>query len=102
MQRQTDTLVWVLYDISLDRARDKVAHLCKEAGLYRVQKSVFLGKIARNRLDELQLQIDDLKDEVTDSVYIFPMCEADFKKVRLMGQAFDKKLVTDALLALFA
>lgn len=73
----------------------------KEAGLYRVQKSVFLGTIARNRLDELQLEIEALTDPDDDSVYIFPMCDEDFRKVRLLGQAFDKKLVTDEVRALF-
>lgn len=97
----TETLVWIVYDITDDRVRSKVAKLSKEAGLYRVQKSVFLGTIERNRLDELHLQIEDLMDEETDSVYIFPMCEPDFKKVILLGQAFDRKLVTDEVLALF-
>lgn len=99
--KTTETLVWILYDIVADRPRTKVARRCKEAGLYRVQKSVFLGTIDRNRLDELRLQIEDLTDEDLDSVYIFPMCEPDFRKVMLLGQAFDKKLVTDEVRALF-
>lgn len=99
--KQTDTLVWIIYDITNDRSRSKIAKLCKEAGLYRVQKSVFLGTIARNRLDELNMQIEEHIEEQTDSVYIFPLCEPDFKKVRTMGQAFDRKLVTDEIKALF-
>ena len=99
--KQTDTLVWILYDISENKPRSQVAKLCKEAGLYRVQKTVFLGTIDRNRLDELHMQIEELMDEDTDSVYIFPMCGPDFKKVLLMGQAFDRKLVTDEVKALF-
>jgi len=99
--KPTETLVWIIYDITIDRARGKVAKLCKEAGLYRVQKSVFLGTITPNRLDELSMQIEELIDEDTDSIYIFPLCQADFKKVQTMGQAFDKKLVTDEVKALF-
>lgn len=99
--RNTETLVWVIYDISADRPRGKVAKLCKEAGLYRVQKSAFLGTIERNRLDELSLRIDDHLDKTTDSLYIFPMCEPDFRKVILKGQAFDRELVTDEIKALF-
>ena len=99
--KQTETLVWILYDISENKLRSQVAKLCKQAGLYRVQKSVFLGTIVRNRLDELRMEIEDLIDKITDSVYIFPMCEPDFKKVNLLGQAFDEKLVTDQVRALF-
>ena len=99
--KKTETLVWIIYDISMDKIRSRVAKLCKNAGLYRVQKSAFLGSIERKRLQELADMIDAIKDEQTDSVYIFPMCEADFKKVRLLGQAFDKRLVTNEVLALF-
>lgn len=99
--KTTETLVWILYDIVENKPRTKVAKLCKEAGLYRVQKSVFLGTIERNRLDELRLAIEELTDDQVDSVYIFPMCEPDFKKVILMGQAFDRKMVTDEIRILF-
>ena len=99
--KTTETLVWIIYDIVENKPRTRIARLCKEAGLYRVQKSVFLGTIERNRLDELRLQIDEWVDHEVDSVYIFPMCEPDFKKVILLGQAFDKKLVTDQVRALF-
>ena len=99
--KTTETLVWILYDIVENKPRTKVAKLCKEVGLYRVQKSVFLGTIERNRLDELRLAIEELTDDQVDSVYIFPMCEPDFKKVILMGQAFDRKMVTDEIRILF-
>lgn len=99
--KTTATLVWIIYDIVDDKPRAKIAKLCKEAGLYRVQKSVFLGTIERNRLDELRLQIEAWENDEVDSVYIFPMCEADFKKVILLGQAFDKRMVTDEVQALF-
>ncbi|MBK1695120.1 CRISPR-associated endonuclease Cas2 [Chromatium weissei] len=99
--KTTETLVWIMYDIVENKVRSKVAQHCKNAGLYRVQKSVFLGTIVRNRLDELRLKIETLTDANVDSVYIFPMCEMDFKKVILLGQAFDKQLVTDEVRALF-
>jgi CRISPR-associated protein Cas2 len=70
-------------------------------GLYRVQKSVFLGTLDPGEIDEMSLRIkEEIKEEV-DSVYIFPMCEPDFKKVKLLGQAFDKNLVTDEIKSLF-
>jgi len=99
--KPTETLVWIIYDIVVDKSRSKVAKLCREAGLYRVQKSVFLGTIEPNRLDELTIQFEDLINEKTDSIYVFPLCQADFKKVQTLGQAFDKKLVTDEVKALF-
>lgn len=99
--KQTETLVWVIYDISANKPRARVAKCCKEAGLYRVQKSVFLGVIERNRLDELVMRIEEWIDTDSDSTYVFPMCRPDFKKAILLGQAFDRELVTDEVKALF-
>jgi CRISPR-associated protein Cas2 len=93
-------LTWVLYDIVKDRARDKAAKACLQAGLYRVQKSVFLGTLAENERDELSIRLEALIDEECDSVYIFPMCRPDFSKVNLLGQAFDQELVCDEVRAL--
>jgi CRISPR-associated protein Cas2 len=94
-------LVWAVYDISCNKKRNKIAKMCKGYGLYRVQKSVFLGTLNRNEIDELSLQSQEIIDEEVDSVYIFPMCDDDFKKVKLLGQAFDKKLVSDEVIAKF-
>jgi len=94
-------IVWVLYDIKKDKPRAKTAKLCKLAGLYRVQYSVFLGNLEANEKDTLQLQIEELIDEETDSVYLFPMSKNELKQTALLGQAFDKKLVTDQVKALF-
>ena len=94
-------IIWVLYDIEKDKARNKVAKLCKQAGLYRVQYSVFLGTLENNEKDSLRLQIEELINIDKDSVYIFTMNKTELQQSALLGQAFDKKLVTDQVQALF-
>ncbi len=94
-------IAWVLYDIQKDKPRAKVAKLCKQAGLYRVQKSVFLGTLTANEKDTLELQIEELIDEKVDSVYIFPMSKNELKDTVLLGQAFDKDMVSDEVRELF-
>jgi len=94
-------IIWVLYDIKKDKPRTRIAKLCKQAGLYRVQYSVFLGNLETNDKDTLQLQLEELINEKTDSVYIFPMSKNELKQTALLGQAFDKKLVTDEVKSLF-
>jgi CRISPR-associated protein Cas2 len=94
-------ICWVLYDIRKNRPRDKVAKACKKSGLYRVQKSVFLGSMEENEKDTLQLMVNELIDVENDSVYIFPMNKNELKQTALLGQAFDKKLITDEVKALF-
>lgn len=94
-------LTWIVYDITQNKARSRVAKICKGYGLYRVQKSAFLGDINRNQIDELALKCKELTDKDKDSVYVFPMCSEDFMKVRIIGKAFDKELVADKVKALF-
>jgi CRISPR-associated protein Cas2 len=94
-------IVWVMYDIKKDRVRTKVSKICQQAGLYRVQYSVFLGTLEKNEFDSIQLQLADLIDEDNDSVYIFPMSKDELQQTVLLGQAFDKDFVTDEVRSLF-
>lgn len=94
-------IAWVIYDIKDDDVRSKIAKACKQAGLYRVQYSVFLGTIDANQKDTLELKIEKLIDEEQDFVYIFPMSKSELQATSLLGKAFDKKMVTDEVKALF-
>lgn len=94
-------IVWVVYDIADDKIRTKIAKKCLEIGLYRVQKSVFLGNISKNDRDVLRLFVEEMIDQEEDSVYIFPMNKDELKDTILLGQAFDKKYVTDQVYELF-
>ncbi len=94
-------ILWVLYDIEKDRARNQVAKICKQSGLYRVQYSCFLGTMDAHEKDTLELRIGAEINEDTDKVYIFPMSKVELKDTVLLGQAFDKALMTDKVRALF-
>jgi CRISPR-associated protein Cas2 len=93
-------LTWTMYDIRKDKTRSKVAKFCEEIGIYRVQYSVFLGNLNNAQRKELRTKIEEIIDFKVDSVYIFPMCKEDFKNCILLGQAFDKELITDEIKAL--
>ena len=90
-------LVWVIYDISENKVRSRVAKLCKNYGLFRVQKSAFLGDLNRNQSDSLALECEAVVEE-SDSVHVFPMCEGCFDKIKLIGSGFDRELVAGMML----
>lgn len=94
-------LAWVIYDISSDKIRRRAIKVCKNTGLYRVQKSVFLGEIEENDFDELKLKMEDIIDLENDSVYVFPMSKKGLSQAGLIGQVFDKELVTDEIISKF-
>ncbi|MCP4221423.1 MAG: CRISPR-associated endonuclease Cas2 [bacterium] len=93
--------IWVIYDIESskdgDKRRRQIIKEIEKFGLYRVQKSVFLGNIESNHLDELELFSREIIDADKDSVYLFPMCKTDFDAVKIIGQGFDKELVSGQL-----
>jgi len=89
-----------MYDIVKDKTRTKVSKYCEKAGIYRVQYSVWLGDINKTKRKELRCQIEDIIDPLIDKVYIFPMCREDFSLCELLGQAFDKDLISDEVKAL--
>lgn len=63
---------YVFYDVPDDRLRTKIADVLKDYGLERIQKSVFFGKLSRNRVEELAMVLDDLiGDEEADVRIIF-------------------------------
>ncbi|MFW6414083.1 MAG: CRISPR-associated endonuclease Cas2 [Verrucomicrobiota bacterium] len=89
-------LIWVIYDITEDRDRTKIAKRCIEYGLQRVQKSVFLGDMPPHCADEIAEFSKELIDQDTDAVFILPCCEEDFSKRRVVGKKdFDEELVQD-------
>lgn len=94
-------LIWVLYDITENKIRNKAVKACKNKGLYRVQKSVFLGSLNKNDKDELRIIMEDIIDKTTDSVYIFPSDKDYLKETDLIGNGFDKELIADAITSKF-
>lgn len=94
-------LTWVLYDIQKNKVRNNVAKICLKAGIYRVQKSVFLGEINSTQRKSLYTEIEGIINKKIDSVYIFPICKEDFKTCILLGQAFDEKLIKNEVKAFF-
>lgn len=94
-------IIWVLYDIKSDRARNRAARYCKQAGLYRIQFSAFIGRLDTHQKDELALKLQDQIDPNHDKVYILPMTREELRQTVLLGQAFDKLYVTDQVKSLF-
>ena len=94
-------LVWVIYDISENKRRSAVSRICKGYGLYRVQKSAFLGALNSNELESLSLECEEHIDLGTDSVYVFPLCDDCFNKIKLLGESFDKKLISNKIVTKF-
>lgn len=70
--------VLLIYDISHDGARTKVAELCLDYGLDRIQYSAFLGQLSRTHQEELVLKIKKKLGQRGADVRLIPICAKDW------------------------
>jgi CRISPR-associated protein Cas2 len=76
----------LIYDISHDGARTKVADACLDYGLERVQYSAFLGELSYVHQRELLLQIKRRIGKHTANIQLFPLDEKSWLARRAIEQ----------------
>lgn len=64
-------------------------------------KRVFLGSLNKNQKDELKIMMERIVDEDTDSIYIFPSTRELLYDTELIGNGFDKELVSNNVISKF-
>ena len=69
----------LVYDIPNDRLRAKVADICLDYGLERIQYSAFLGELNHNRQGELIQKLRRRVGQQEANVQLFPICERDMR-----------------------
>jgi CRISPR-associated protein Cas2 len=79
--------ILLIYDISHDGTRTKVADLCLDYGLDRIQYSAFLGQLSRTRQEELMLQIQKKLGKRPGDIRLIPVCAKDWAAQLLIQQA---------------
>ena len=80
------TLYLVAYDIGDDRKRGRVHKLLSAYGQW-TQYSLFECFLTRLQRVELMARLDMLIDPDSDSLRLYPLCEACVKKVETVGSA---------------
>ena len=69
----------LVYDIPDDRLRTKIADICLDYGLERIQYSAFFGELSRNRQEEIMQKIRRKMGDKEGVVHLFPICERDLR-----------------------
>ncbi len=83
-------IYWVIYDISSNKFRKKVADRCLDYGLKRVQKSSFVGVLSRNKAEMLVGEARDLIDVETDCLFAIANCSTCYGLRQIVGE-FDER-----------
>lgn len=76
-------MVVLIYDVVDDRTRAKIADICLDYGLRRVQQSAFVGRLNGNRQGEIMQKIARVRNEHRVDVRLFNLCERDERQVRV-------------------
>lgn len=67
----------LIYDVPDDRLRTKLADICLDYGLERIQYSAFFGELSHNRQGEILQKMKRRIGKRAANVQIFPVCERD-------------------------
>ena len=89
-------VVLVIYDISDDGKRIRVARLLQRWGLTRIQRSAFTGLLTPSRLRDLEREIRRHVDEDTDVVHIVPVPRGSWERKRVIGTPWGEARVQGA------
>jgi len=87
-------LYWLIYDITENNIRSKIAKKCKDYGMKRVQKSCFLGSMTRNKLEMLAIEANEVIKDTKNCVFIFPSCKQCYDNKIIEGH-FDEDAIKD-------
>ncbi len=86
----------VAYDISSARTRRYAVKWCKQAGLRRMQKSVFVGKGLPELIHELEQKLTPMLGKV-DRLCVMPLDAGTWKTLRLRGDNPTKGILSPSL-----
>jgi len=77
----------VIYDIPDDRLRNKIAEVCKDYGLERIQYSAFYGDLSHNLRSELARRLSAELGGEKGNIQIYPICDKDLRLKKEISRA---------------
>ena len=69
----------LVYDIPDDSTRTRVADICLDYGLDRIQYSAFLGDLVKTHQEELMMKVAKRLGKRPGNIQLFPICETDWR-----------------------
>jgi CRISPR-associated protein Cas2 len=70
----------LVYDISDDRIRTKIATLCADYGLDRIQYSAFYGRLRRTHQEELMQRVGRLLRKNAGKVQLISIGQSEWER----------------------
>lgn len=91
--------ILIFYDITETKIRNQIIDLLFDYNFQRIQFSVFLGEISKKRIRRLYENVSRIINYEEDSLYVFNLCDKDFKDCFFLGKIINKQFLdTDFLI----
>lgn len=87
-------MYYAAYDIVEHGIRESLIHILKDAGLTRIQKSMFCGNLSGQQKKDLLESVKVTISTDTDSFYLIMSCNQCFGRLETVGKGFDMDYVT--------
>ncbi|MEL6193543.1 MAG: CRISPR-associated endonuclease Cas2 [Bacteroidota bacterium] len=92
---KSEMICFIMYDISHNKVRTKVAEYLEAKGCFRIQKSIFLGQLERRSYRDIQDALHTIQQsyENDDSIIMVPVSEDEIRSMRMIGKEIDMAFV---------
>ena len=77
--------VLVVYDVSNDKARQKLAEMLTRHGLQRIQRSAFAGSLPASKIKDIARGAERIIDKSRDVVHIIPLGDREWDNRVVLG-----------------
>jgi CRISPR-associated protein Cas2 len=81
----------IIYDITDNGLRARVARTLLEYGCIRIQKSAFYGILNRNTREKLRLRLEKMMHDQEGNIQFYPMCSKCFALKGSIGEIYEIK-----------
>lgn len=103
IQRATDMLFFVMYDIESNKVRREIAKYLIDKGCFRIQKSIFLANLNRNVFNQIKQDLAEVQAlyDNHDSIILCPVASDELRAMKVIGQKLDVDIITHTRNTLF-
>ena len=84
-----DTII--IYDISENSLRTRVAKVLMDYGCIRIQESAFCGILNHNTREKLRLRLEKMMHDREGNIQFYPLCSKCFSLKESIGEIYEVK-----------
>lgn len=81
-----DTII--IYDISENSLRTRVANVLMDYGCIRIQESAFSGILNHNTREKLRLRLEKMMHDREGNIQFYPLCSKCFSLKESIGEIY--------------